>query len=80
MQVKEFEEFHKTKNLKHNYVAQRIKVMDGPIDKAGEMNWSRIRRGEVEFPKHYRGRKVKGLAEIYGVSVDVIMKYFGLED
>ncbi len=79
MKAKEFEELHKSKGVTHICVAQRIKIMADPLDKAGEMNWSRIRRGEAEFPKHYGGRKVKGLSEIYGVSVDVIMDLFGLE-
>ena len=80
MQVKEFEEFHKTKNLTHVSVAQRIKIMADPLDKAGEMEWVRIRQGKADFPRHYRGRKVKGLSEIYGVSVDVIMELFGLQE
>ncbi len=80
MQVKEFEEFHKTKNLTHVCVAQRIKIMADPLDKAGEMEWMRIRQGKADFPRHYRGRKIKGLSEIYGVSVDVIMELFGLDE
>lgn len=79
MQVKEFEELHKSKGVTHIYVAQRIKIMADPLDKAGEMKWVRIRLGEIEFPKRYRGRKIKGLSEIYGVSVDVIMELFGLQ-
>ena len=78
MDVKGFEELHNRSGLKHVHVAQRIKIMADRDDKAGEMKWMRIRQGEVEFPRHYRGRKVKGLSEIYGVSVDVIMELFGL--
>ena len=78
MKIKEFDELHKSKGVTHIYVAQRIKVMADRDDKAGEMEWMRIRQGKADFPKHYRGRKVKGLSEIYGVSVDVIMELFGL--
>ncbi len=79
MQIKKFEELHKSKGVTHIWVAQRIKIMSDPLDKAGEMKWSRIRLGEVDFPRRYRGRKVGELAEIYGVSVDVIMELFGLQ-
>jgi len=78
MKVKEFEELHNRSGLKHVHVAQRIKIMADRDDKAGEMEWMRIRQGKADFPKHYRGRKVKGLSEIYGVSIDVIMELFGL--
>ena len=78
MQLKEFDELHKSKGVTHIWVAQRIKIMSDPLDKAGEMKWSRIRTGDADFPKRYRGRKVGELAEIYGVNVDKIIELFGL--
>jgi hypothetical protein len=78
MKVKEFEDLHKSAGRTHIWVAQQIRIMKDPLDKAGEMQWVRIRLGEIEFPKRYRGRKVKALAEIYGRSVDVIMELFEL--
>jgi len=79
MQVKKFEELHESAGVTHVHVAQRIKIMKDRDDKAGEMEWVRIRQGKAEFPKRYRGRKVEGLSEIYGRSVDVIIELFELE-
>ena len=79
MQVKKFDDLHRSKGVTHIYVAQCLRFMVNPGDKAGEMRWSRIRSGEIEFPKPHRGRKIKRLAEIYGVSVDLMLDLFDLD-
>lgn len=80
MKIKRFEELHRSSGLIHKWVAQQIRIMSDADDKVGEMYWLNIRKGKAAFPTKYRGRKVKKLAEIYGVSVDKIIDLFNLNN